>query len=278
MKKNKLLFIAFFTCTALFAQSQKTDDSIFSYQKPVAGDFVIIKNEPNPAKIKADIFSQIDSYKQKSQQNIKSIQQSAQELVKEQEKKARTAAGQTYIEKKTEKPSYSQSAPEKKATQTPSEAQKKPDPAATVVNKAKDLRKKFIEYSFTLKGIKYKWGGSSPSDGGLDCSGFVKYSAKNGIDYTLSRTAQAMYNDSEIIQKSQIQPGDLVFFKPRTSSKVSHVGIYLGKDSSGSDFNGREIFINAVSDGPRTGVIISALDENYWKKTYYAAGRFLPSM
>jgi probable lipoprotein NlpC len=44
------------------------------------------------------------------------------------------------------------------------------------------------------------------------------------------------------------------------------VGIYAGE--------GR--FIHAASEGPKTGVIYSALDEDYWQRTYVGAGRFLP--
>lgn len=74
---------------------------------------------------------------------------------------------------------------------------------------------------------------------------------------------------------SECEPGDLLFF--RGYGKINHVGIYLGKYEGNGYFHGKEIFINAASEGPRTGVTISALDAPYWKRHYSSSGRFIPS-
>jgi probable lipoprotein NlpC len=90
-------------------------------------------------------------------------------------------------------------------------------------------------------------------------------SFKEGLNYTIPRSTEGLYAWAEQIATAELQPGDLVFFVTE-GSKVSHVGIYAGE--------GR--FINSASEGPRTGVIYSRLDESYWKRTYKGAGRALP--
>lgn len=81
-----------------------------------------------------------------------------------------------------------------------------------------------ISYAKQFEGVPYVWGGSSPN--GFDCSGFVQYVfAQNGIK--LPRTADYQANVGTPIDKSQLQPGDLVFFAG-DHVNVSHVGIYIG--------------------------------------------------
>lgn len=138
---------------------------------------------------------------------------------------------------------------------------------------ASDARREFIEYSMRLRGIPYVWGGTTPK--GFDCSGFVQYSALHGVNLTLPRTAAAMSSYASSVSRANIEPGDLVFFKSR--GKVSHVGIYLGRYRGSGRLAGREVFINAASAGPSTGVTLSALDEPTWKRTFCGAGRILPS-
>ena len=136
------------------------------------------------------------------------------------------------------------------------------------------MRLNFINYSLSLRGIPYILGSENP-DIGLDCSSFVRYSAKNGINVDLPRTAREQYDKVLKISASEREPGDLLFF--RSYGKISHVGIYLGRYDGSGDFCGKEIFINAASEGPCTGVTISSLDAPYWKKHYSSSGRFIPS-
>lgn len=75
----------------------------------------------------------------------------------------------------------------------------------------------------SLKGTPYRYGGTSRS--GFDCSGFTQYVLKrNGI--SVPRTAQQQYRAAKKISKSQIRPGDLVFFV--SGGYAYHVGIYAG--------------------------------------------------
>jgi len=112
-------------------------------------------------------------------------------------------------------------------------------------------------------GVPYRWAGSDRR--GMDCSGFIYTSFRESLQLTIPRTTLGMYNSAQKIQTAELQPGDLVFFVT-VGSRVSHAGIYIG--------GGR--FIHAASDGPRTGVIISRLDESFWQRTYRSAGRVLP--
>ena len=108
-------------------------------------------------------------------------------------------------------------------------------------------------------GVPYKWGGTTPS--GFDCSGFVYYVLRsNGIN--VSRTQTAMYSEGKPVSKSNLQPGDLVFFQNTYKAGLSHVGIYVG--------NGQ--FIHA----PSSGKVVSYADLNsdYYVAHYYGAARY----
>lgn len=93
-----------------------------------------------------------------------------------------------------------------------------------------------------LLGTPYLLGGRKPSDGGLDCSGFIEYAfAKVGIN--ISGTAEMQYNKTIPINESDALPGDLVFFDTNIPGgrEISHVGMYIGNgmfiQSSGKGVN-----------------------------------------
>jgi len=115
-----------------------------------------------------------------------------------------------------------------------------------------------IEIAQGLVGTPYKYGGRSPGTG-FDCSGFVYYT-HHRIGFELPRTSQAQYRASTPIARTQLSPGDLVFFRI-SRNKISHVGIYLGDDE----------FVHAPSSGKK--VRINSLDEPYWDKHFIRGGR-----
>ncbi|MBP3674697.1 MAG: SH3 domain-containing protein [Oscillospiraceae bacterium] len=118
---------------------------------------------------------------------------------------------------------------------------------------------KIVETAKKYLGVPYVWGGASPS--GFDCSGFVYYVTRS-LGFNTSRTLSAMYKQGTPVEKSDLQPGDIVFFKNTYKSGISHVGIYVGDGK----------FIHS----PHTGSVVSYADLNsdYYTNHYYGACRF----
>lgn len=144
--------------------------------------------------------------------------------------------------------------------------------------KVSSERQNMITTALSLTGTKYRWGGTKPETG-LDCSGFIGYVFRESCGVNLPRTAHEMYKKCEIIPKSKREPGDLMFFKSNMDAdKITHVGIYCGKyHGKIKHFEGKRVFISAVSDGPKTGVVLTLIDEKYWKDHFFAYGRVLPA-
>lgn len=125
------------------------------------------------------------------------------------------------------------------------------------------LRNKIANHGKTYLGTPYAYGGTSRS--GMDCSGFVCTVFEEAASMDLPRSSRGIHSHATRIDKSELQVGDLLFFSIAGNGRVGHVGIYLGNNQ----------FIHSASDGPETGVIISDLDERYWKTNYLGAGRVL---
>jgi cell wall-associated NlpC family hydrolase len=107
-------------------------------------------------------------------------------------------------------------------------------------------------------GTPYRWGGDDPK--GFDCSGLVYYSFDR-MGRKVPRTAADQRRAAERVKRSDLEPGDLVFFRT-SKGRVDHVGIYAG--------DGR--FIHA----PNTGKVVSYayLDDPYYRSHFVSAGRF----
>ena len=75
-------------------------------------------------------------------------------------------------------------------------------------------------------GTPYVWGGESMTEGGMDCSGFV-YNALKDAGYNIGRTtAQGYRSQGTVVSKSDMQPGDLIFYG--SNGNATHIGIYIG--------------------------------------------------
>jgi cell wall-associated NlpC family hydrolase len=114
----------------------------------------------------------------------------------------------------------------------------------------------FIEQYHSWEGTPYQYGGTTRS--GVDCSGFVQSVFLNAQQKALPRTARAQSHLGYQVEYEKAEAGDLVFFK--TSSKVNHVGIYLGS----------EHFMHASTS---KGVTISRLDNPYWASVFWQVRR-----
>lgn len=115
---------------------------------------------------------------------------------------------------------------------------------------------KFIEKHY---GAKYVLGASGPNS--FDCSGFVMALFKEIYRVNLPRTAQKQYYYGRHISKAELSYGDLVFFNTNGRG-ISHVGVYLKDGKFGHASTSR-------------GVMISSLDDYYFKNKFIAGRRII---
>jgi len=106
------------------------------------------------------------------------------------------------------------------------------------------------------KGTRYQLRGLSKD--GIDCSGFVHLTFKSKLGRVLPRSSDMQVELGFDIDKDELRAGDLVFFK--TGKTLKHVGVYLE--------DGRFIHVST-----KLGVVISHLNESYWKSAYWKAKR-----
>lgn len=105
----------------------------------------------------------------------------------------------------------------------------------------------------SLLGTDYQFGANGPYQ--YDCSSFTQHVfAKQGIN--LPRVSRDQAQRGQYVSARQLQKGDLIFFDSKKSTKVSHVGIYLGRGN----------FIHASS--AKDKVTISNLSSNYYAKHF----------
>lgn len=144
----------------------------------------------------------------------------------------------------------------------PKSAKPTKDAVQPKVEGTSDAAAKILDQAASMKGsIFYRYGGEG-SRGGWDCSAFVRHCFAKAANITLPRTAMEQYSRGTSISKSELQPGDLVFFSSRIS-RVGHVGIYWGDGK----------FIHCSSG--KNGVAISGLSESYYASHYVGAKRIL---
>lgn len=123
---------------------------------------------------------------------------------------------------------------------------------------ASELGEKIVAFAKSQLGKPYSYGASGPN--AFDCSGFTSYVfAANGI--SLPRTSVSQSAVGTTVSKSELLPGDLVFFATGSSGRVSHVGIYIG--------NG-DIIHAATGQGK---IAINNLSQSYYSSRYLWAKR-----
>lgn len=134
-----------------------------------------------------------------------------------------------------------------RSTSSSSSSSSQSVPAAS--SSGSSMGSQIVAYAKNFIGVPYVWGGSSPS--GFDCSGFVQYVYRH-FGVSLPRTTYSQVAMGRSVSRSDLAPGDLVFFR-----SAGHVGIYVGG----------ETYIHA----PQTGRTISI--DSMAHRSLYAARR-----
>lgn len=106
-------------------------------------------------------------------------------------------------------------------------------------------------------GTPYQYAGNSQK--GIDCSGFTCMLYETVYCKKIIRGSAAIFKTVQPVSKENLKEGDMVFFKIRRNT-ISHVGVYIGNNK----------FAHA---SVHSGVIISDMNEEYYKKRFYSGGR-----
>lgn len=133
------------------------------------------------------------------------------------------------------------------------------DPATESPKANESLKDRLLRVAQRMLSVPYRFGGTTLW--GLDCSGFVQ-KAFAFLNRDLPRSAREQFLEGAAVEKADLSPGDLVFF--RTYAKYpSHVGIYLGDNR----------FVHASARERK--VTIDSLERPYYVKRYIGAKRLL---
>ena len=132
-------------------------------------------------------------------------------------------------------------------------------------NSRNNIVDQVINYAYRFRGTPYRYGAMSPR--GFDCSGFTSYVFKRfGIN--LDRSSRGQIFDGVRVKKTELQPGDLVFFQGRSGrGGVGHVGI-VTRVNDDNTFH----FIHSACS---SGVTESKNTESYYSRRYVGACRVL---
>lgn len=117
----------------------------------------------------------------------------------------------------------------------------------------------FIQVALAQLGKPYVWGAVGPDS--FDCSGLTYYAAVRTLGIILPRVADQQAFSGVHVDRADLLPGDLVFYENTYGPGITHVGIYIGNNW----------WVSAADE--RSGVVISTLDEPYWKSRYAGARR-----
>jgi len=108
------------------------------------------------------------------------------------------------------------------------------------------------------QGTPHRMGGESRR--GIDCSGFVQRLYRDIYGRWIPRSTALQVKSGRPVGQHQLRTGDLVFFN--VPEKSRHVGIYLGRSE----------FAHASTS---KGVIISSLEDRFWRRAYWTARRYV---
>ncbi len=123
---------------------------------------------------------------------------------------------------------------------------------------SKEIRRILDQQYDDWRDVRHRMGGTSKK--GVDCSGLVYQTYRTKFGVAMPRSTEQQARTGRAVKKEQLRTGDLVFFK--TGVFTRHVGMYLDQGE----------FLHVSSTN---GVMVSNLDDRYWKRTYWKARRVL---
>jgi cell wall-associated NlpC family hydrolase len=127
-----------------------------------------------------------------------------------------------------------------------------------------DTASGLVENAMGFLGVPYRRGGNS-AETGFDCSGFVRKVYEQTVGLVLPHRASEQAQVTQVIDREELQPGDLVFFNTMRRA-FSHVGIYLGEGK----------FIHAPRSGAK--VRVEDMREAYWRTRFNGARRVISTL
>ncbi|MEJ5370124.1 MAG: C40 family peptidase [Bryobacteraceae bacterium] len=162
-----------------------------------------------------------------------------------------------HVEQPRFEPYVLQNWPEEAVAQIPSAWIDTP-PAPPVHGNCRVCETMLLASAYEQIGVRYRLGGASPQTG-FDCSGLMRYLFERNFGISLPPTAPQQYQTGLRVEKWELEPGDLVFFRTR---RGWHVGLYVGHDS----------FLHAPNR--RKTVRVSPLfSDPYWRRSFVGARR-----
>ena len=131
--------------------------------------------------------------------------------------------------------------------------------AADATEKVEHKASELVVNAMAFLGVPYKTGGNT-FESGFDCSGFVRAIYQQTAGLLLPRRAEQQAAATQTIDKSELKPGDLVFFNTMRRA-FSHVGIYMGDGK----------FIHSPKPGAE--VRVEDMGISYWSRRFDGARR-----
>lgn len=133
-------------------------------------------------------------------------------------------------------------------------------PALTSRSDTGNTARLVVKTAYEQLGKSYVGGSNGPNS--FDCSGLAKYIYQQ-VGINLPRTAADQFQTGIRVTKSELLPGDLVFFGRNGSAGIGHVGVYVGDNN----------FIHAANS--RLGVVKTSLSSSYYVQNYKGAVRLV---